>query len=417
MAKTSAKRFASLVDPAWRTSGMVATAGAGLLLASCVTTVPEKGDQEGRLPIAGRLVCLGDSITDGYTYGQIIRQALREAARPEPAVICAGVAGDTAPQMAARLERTVLAFQPALVTFSAGTNDFFRGVTPEQYEAALREIAARLKGSGASMILLTPCEILKRDGKTPAEQEASAQAIAARLDAFERIIRQVANEYGWPVAENRALMEQAVAAGQTIMVEDGIHPNYLGQSLMARAILDAMGENELPLPAVFAPSLFPGVVRQWQIRPAPVDGAGKPIRLTPETAAHLQADHTWAPLSLPDPVPEAAPTAEEWLEQLRRNGFSTQHEQRFGKGLLQAAAELDGQDGRTVWLQIGGSIATVWLNGVKIHDQGGAWTGFHAGKERLPVTLAPAGNRLVLEIAGPHFFVAATKTMVWEEEL
>jgi hypothetical protein len=45
-----------------------------------------------------------DSITDGYTYGQILMRALREAGKLRSAVICVGMAGDTATQMAARLE-------------------------------------------------------------------------------------------------------------------------------------------------------------------------------------------------------------------------------------------------------------------------------------------------------------------------
>ena len=100
-----------------------------------------------------RLVCLGDSITDGYTYGQIIMQALREAGEPVMPVICAGVASDTAPQMAARLKETVLRFKPDLVTFSAGTNDTLRGVTDEDYEKALRAIVAGVQAAQAKMIL------------------------------------------------------------------------------------------------------------------------------------------------------------------------------------------------------------------------------------------------------------------------
>jgi hypothetical protein len=62
-------------------------------------------------------------------------------------------------------------------------------------------------------------------------------------------------------------------------------------------------------------------------------------------------------------------------------------------------------------------VASVWLNGLRIHDQGTAWTGFHAGKERLPITLVPGRNRLVVETGGQHFFLAVTDGMVWEDGL
>ncbi len=57
---------------------------------------------------ATRIVFLGDSITDGHTYPLLIQQALREAGQPVPLAINAGIGGDTAEGMRARLDRDVL---------------------------------------------------------------------------------------------------------------------------------------------------------------------------------------------------------------------------------------------------------------------------------------------------------------------
>ncbi len=339
---------------------------------------------------ARRLVCLGDSITDGYTYGQILIQALREAGKPVPEIICAGRSSDTAPQMAARLDQTVLAFQPQCVTFSAGTNDALRGVTDAEYEKALHEIVAKVQARGGKLVLLTPCEILSRGGKTPAKQEAQQKKIDGRLDAFEAIIRKVAAERGCRVAENRGLMRQAIRSGKTIMTEDGVHPNYAGQAIMARTILDALGCADIALPRTFEPRLFPCIIRQWKMRLAPLDGKGHPLRLTAATAAQLQPDASWKTYTLPDSSPANTPSAEEWTEQLRRNGFALRLQEQIGKGCIQAVAEIDSPAERQAYLQIGIGASTVWLNGVKVHDQGEAWTGFHAGKERIAVQLPRA---------------------------
>ena len=160
------------------------------------------------------LVCLGDSITDGYTYGQILIQALREAGKPVPTIICSGRSSDTAPQMAARLDQTVLVFQPQWVTFSAGTNDAVRGVTNEQFENALREIVAKVQARGGKLVLLTPSLILSRNGKTPQEQEARRKQYEARLDCFEAIIRKVAAEKHCLLAENHASLLAAIRSGE-----------------------------------------------------------------------------------------------------------------------------------------------------------------------------------------------------------
>jgi hypothetical protein len=44
------------------------------------------------------VVCLGDSITDGCTYAQLIPQTLKDAGKPVPTVVCSGVVCDTAPR-------------------------------------------------------------------------------------------------------------------------------------------------------------------------------------------------------------------------------------------------------------------------------------------------------------------------------
>lgn len=361
-----------------------------------------------------RIVCLGDSITDGYTYGQILMQAFAEGGRPVPAVICAGVASDTAAQMLARLERDVLPFAPDLVTFSAGTNDSLRGVTPVQYEAAVRGILDRLRAAGTRVILQTPCAINAAPGGTPQEQQArQAKAAAAEAvgDQYEASLRRLAAEFGLPVAETRKLQQAARAAGQEIMAGDGIHPNYLGQSLMARAILDAMGERDLPLPAEFRPTLLPGVVREWRLRAVP---EGKPLDAAGVVA--LAPDGQWQVYRLPDPEPQPPLTAADWGEQCRRNGFGWQVEKVAGKApLYQAVADLEAPAPRQVWLNTGAGIAAVWLNGVRLHEQGG-WTGYHAGKERLPASLKAGVNRIVLEIRGGQFFLSVTDQLAWEEE-
>src|SRR5947209_2823193 len=88
-----------------------------------------------------RIVFVGDSITDGHTYPQLIRQALLDAKLSVPVSINAAVAGDTAKGMRKRLERDILVHRATLVTLSAGINDALHGVKPEDYEADVTAIA------------------------------------------------------------------------------------------------------------------------------------------------------------------------------------------------------------------------------------------------------------------------------------
>ncbi len=356
------------------------------------------------VPLSKRdvLVCLGDSITDGFTFGQIMIQALREAGKPTPAIICAGAGGHTLAQMAERFDRDVAVYHPRIVTVNAGTNDVGRGVTPAEYAQTLRVIAAKATAIHARLVLLTPCMI-----RNP-QQDARAQQ-------YTPLLRTVARECGCGVAEDYALLCQARSGGDEVLVADGIHPNYLGQSLLARALLDSMGYAAVPLPTTFAPVLFPGVVPAWQMRVAPLVN-GKPQVLDAAGVQALHPDATWKPYTLPDCAPTPAAGAEDWMEQARRNGFGQQVRQRIGAGRMQAVATVTSSSARKVFLNTGAGVATVWLNGDKLYEDQG-WTGYHAGKERLPARLHKGNNTLVIEITGDQFFLSVTNELIWEKSL
>lgn len=407
-----------------------------------------------------RIVCLGDSITDGYTYGQIIMQALKDAGKPVPTIISAGVASDTAALMQARFDRDVLSFEPALVTFNAGTNDALHGVTADQYEASLRDIVQKCKDRKIPIILLTPCIInpasrlkdasTKPDATTKAVkdyQDATTKAAAGEEQGQEylAVIRKVAAEFNLPVAECNKLQREARAAGKEIMSPDGIHPNYFGQSLMAQSILDAMGLADIALPKEFKPTLFPGVIRQWKMRPldeivaameptsmpatAGADGnaakAAKPVAkpklLTAEIVAALKIDENWKDFSIPSPA-ERPTSAEEWLEQIRRNGFGVGMDKAVGKGTIVGVATIQAEKDKKVYISVSTGVHSLYLNGKNLWthpcDSHGneTWAGFHAGKERIEVQLPAGPNTLVAEFNAAQFFVSVNDKRTWEED-
>lgn len=55
--------------------------GQGVTLALCAMLLPVPGAGADGIQ---RIVFVGDSITDGHTYPQLVRQALAEAGRPVP---------------------------------------------------------------------------------------------------------------------------------------------------------------------------------------------------------------------------------------------------------------------------------------------------------------------------------------------
>jgi hypothetical protein len=196
------------------------------------------------------------------------------------------------------------------------------------------------------------------------------------------------------------------------MTGDGIHPNYFGQTLIARSILDVIKCYPVAIPKEFKPQMYPGVVKEWQMRIAP-----KPIFLDAITVTAVQPDATWKSYKLPDPEPVKPTTPEDWMEQTRQSGFGLQLNKVIGKGKIQAFATIDCQMEKQAYINTGIGVESVWLNGKKIYTPSPDWSGFHAGKERIQVQLNKGANTLIIEINGSQFFLSVTDELVWEREL
>ena len=337
-----------------------------------------------------RIVFLGDSITDGHTYPLLVRQALAEAGLAPPVCINAGLGGDTAAGMRRRLDRDVLVHKPALVTLSVGTNDALRKAPPEPYEADVTAICDRLLAEKIPVLLMTTSIL------GPKNADADK-----RLADFNAILRRLAAAHVSRLAEVNRLMQDARAAGTNVLDSDGVHPNFAGHRIMARAILDALGYKEVPVPPELKIEVMPGVIRAWKIRAAagPLDEAA---------VAALKPDDAWKDFTLP----ETAPQTTWWLEQERRRGFALSVDKLIGPGgKYQGLAVIDAGTPRRVFLNPGAQVEAVWLNGRRLYKRA-EWTGWHAGRERLPADLRKGPNTVVIEM-GPQFFLSMTDDNTW----
>ncbi len=340
-----------------------------------------------------RIVFLGDSITDGHTYPLLIRQALAEAGRPVPVCVNAGVAGDTARGMRQRIGRDVLVHHPTLVSLSVGVNDALHKVKPADYEADVTAIAEELKKHHIPMLFLTATVL----GPKHAEAEK-------RLLEYNAILTRLARKYGYRVAPVHEAMNRARAAGAKLLEDDQVHLSFEGYRVMTRAILDALGHPRTAVPGQLKVGLMPGIVREWRIRSVP---ANQPA-LNESAVAKLRPDDAWKPYTLP----EKKPLPHWWLDQERRRGFAVALDKLVGPGpAYQGLATLDAQEPGQVFFNTGGSLKTIWLNGKRIFKND-SWTGWHAGKERIPARLRKGRNTIVIE-TGSAFFLSVTRTNTW----
>jgi lysophospholipase L1-like esterase len=339
-------------------------------------------------PSTERIVNLGDSITDGQTYALLVSQALTESGRTPPLFLGAGIGGDVSAGMLKRLDRDVLSRRPTSVMLCCGINDLAGGVPMTNYEATITAIAERLKTERVGLMLLTTSNL--RGG-----------AQAAALEEIGAILHRVARRYDLPVAEVYDRMEEARKAGKDLWEPDGAHLNFTGYQCMARAVLDAMGARDVPVPAELRCQVLPGIITRWKI----LTVADNEPPLNDARVAALKVDDRWKDYTLP----EEKKVANWWPDQERSRGYAISLNELFGGKRHYAVATLHSKP-RQAFVNTGGELGTVWLNGKKLDVH--ADRGWHAGGNRIAVTLEKGANTLLVETGG-RFFISVTDTDTW----
>lgn len=166
-----------------------------------------------------RLVCFGDSITQGSigaAYVAKIAQAL-----PHVDVLNRGIDGDTTFNLLRRVEHDVIAAQPDVVSIMIGLNDFgtaygerlsrayYRllkhvpiSIDIPVFEAMYAAVIERLLRAHITVVLFTPTTL----GEMP---DTPGQAL---LDGYVAAIYRLARHYHVPIVDVRAAFVQALRA-------------------------------------------------------------------------------------------------------------------------------------------------------------------------------------------------------------
>lgn len=334
----------------------------------------------------GRIVFLGDSITDGHTYLLLIQQSLAGCTSARFSLFNAGVGGDTARDMLARFDRDVAPHRPTMVGISAGVND---RVGPEQFESDLLAILESIAQISSEPILMTTSIASARDLEH-----------AHRLESYNQRIRAVARGQGIRLAEVHARMREASAAGIEQLTDDGVHPGFEGHRSIARAVLDALGLQKLPVPTCLTLAPLPGIVPYWRLKKVASDA----LALDRESALALGAAD--CPCELRLPLSTAGDTSV-WQEQERQRGFAIGLGRLFGPpSRFVGVASIESDREQTCTLCTGAGLLRVFLNGNLVYARS-AWSGWHAGKERFACWLRAGSNSLVIE-CGDDFLLTLT---------
>ncbi len=205
-----------------------------------------------------RIGFLGDSITNhGHElksgYVNLVMQGLADAGISAENVN-AGIGGHKAPDMLSRLDKDVLDHNVQIMTLSCGVNDVWHafyptpaGVALPDYRRDITEIIDRAQAKGVKVLLFTATMIMETENGPENTQ----------LIPYNEFLRKIAAEKNCILVDLNEVMHKEVAAirqrfprlqGNTITI-DGVHMNPMGNIMMAKEILRAMGIGEKSIAA------------------------------------------------------------------------------------------------------------------------------------------------------------------------
>jgi len=191
-----------------------------LLLTSCGRAEPTPMPTATPLSISGRIVALGDSLTEGFgvdlseAYPAQLEHRLQEAGYGYE-VINAGVSGETSSGARSRLS-WVLTLEPDVVILMTGGNDGLRGIDPAVTAENIDAMVTELMAQGIRVVLIG-MEMIQNMGDV-------------YTSAFRAVYPTVAKSHGIIFVPSQ--FEAFIEAGPGLLQADGIHPTAEGYGIL-----------------------------------------------------------------------------------------------------------------------------------------------------------------------------------------
>ena len=172
--------------------------------------------------VAGRVVFLGDSITDGWDLAKYF---------PGKPYVNRGISGQTTMQMVVRMHPDVIHLQPAAFILLAGTNDIAHNTGPETQEMVEDNIRAMCELAASHNIkiilcLLTPVSDYTKAKQTERRPPADIVNLNHWLESYARDVHAQVADYYTALVDDKGMLREGYS-------DDDLHPNARGYELLA----------------------------------------------------------------------------------------------------------------------------------------------------------------------------------------
>ena len=182
-----------------------------------------------------------------------------ESFNDAPAIINAGVGGNTTTNLLKRIDTDCLAHKPALVIMMIGTNDMVNGkhVPLDKFKENLEILCDKIQATGSKLLLLTilpfyepylltrhPAEFFQPDGasaiRVKYNEVVTKVATSKKTSLLD--IGSVYEKVGKVGLEPDSLIRNEANVGKT----DGVHPTQNGYRFIGLAVSQFIQYNHLP---------------------------------------------------------------------------------------------------------------------------------------------------------------------------
>ena len=181
----------------------------------------------------GRVVFMGDSITDGWKLAKSF---------PDRPFVNRGISGQTTPQMLVRMFPDVIGLKPAAMIVLAGTNDIAGNTGPSTFVMITEDLQAMTELAQAHNIKVILCSVMPVSDygrkQTPKRPLADILKLNAWIKNYAVKSGAIFADYHAATVDDKGMLKEGFSA-------DGLHPNAKGYDLLVpvaeAAIQKALG--------------------------------------------------------------------------------------------------------------------------------------------------------------------------------
>lgn len=173
-------------------------------------------------PVQGRVVFMGDSITDGWNLAKYF---------PGKPYVNRGISGQTTPQMVVRMHPDVVRLEPAAFILLAGTNDIAGNTGPEtlgMVEDNIRAMCEIAERHHIKIILcmLTPVSNYTKNKQTVNRPPTDILNLNHWIESYAPDVHAQVADYYTALVDDKGMLRDGYS-------DDGLHPNARGYELLA----------------------------------------------------------------------------------------------------------------------------------------------------------------------------------------